>query len=297
MFLSYRHADDTQSRVRPLAEQLEAAGLTVIFDQFAQEREFDCGGPDHGWPHWSKSQARSDTHKILVVAGAGWFRCYERTETPGTGLGAAAEAAIIEQRLYNAAGALRNIRIVAFEDLDPTSLPLDLQSYHRFVVPKQAKDLVGWLKGSARPSHVQADWPTTLPALPWQMANHTAARDAFAQLIKRNPPHWYLPIQGVTETGKTISVGRCWPTRCASRGWRADDWTSRAPRMSRRSCSDSSIISRCDLPPKSGSLGQRLGAVLAKAGHAGAPGAAYLRHLRGCGELQSLGSKRISSWL
>ena len=58
VFLSYRHESDAyRAQVRDLAERLEAAGLTVVLDQFAQERQFHGGGPNEGWPRWSKQQA------------------------------------------------------------------------------------------------------------------------------------------------------------------------------------------------------------------------------------------------
>jgi hypothetical protein len=56
VFLSYRHeSDDHRARVRDLAERLEKAGLAVVLDQFAQERDFHGGGPNEGWPRWSKN--------------------------------------------------------------------------------------------------------------------------------------------------------------------------------------------------------------------------------------------------
>lgn len=128
VFLTYRHEDVAhRAHVCDLAVRLEAAGLTVVLDQFAQQRTFRGGGPNEGWPRWSKAQAGNPAHKVLIIASAGWFKCYEGKELPGTGLGAAAEASVIEQRLYNTAGVNPDIRIVTFAALDPTTLPLDLQ--------------------------------------------------------------------------------------------------------------------------------------------------------------------------
>lgn len=207
VFLSYRHQDDAyRARVRDLAVRLEAAGLTVVLDQFAQQRTFRGGGPNEGWPRWSKAQAGNPAHKVLIIASAGWFKCYEGKEPPDTGLGAAAEAGVIEQRLYNTAGVNPDIRIVTFAALDPTMLPLDLQRYHRFPVPAEFSDLVHWLTGTAPPTPppvAAADWPDTPPPLLWPMADHGDVQRALEQLLTRNAPWRFLPLRGPSEAGKT----------------------------------------------------------------------------------------------
>ena len=91
VFISYRREDDAHcARVRDLATRLERTGVQVVLDEFAQSREFHGGGPNEGWPRLSKQQAGDSTHKILIIASASWFRCYEGKELPGTGLCAAA---------------------------------------------------------------------------------------------------------------------------------------------------------------------------------------------------------------
>jgi hypothetical protein len=191
--------------VRALGERLERAGLTVILDQFAQEREFHGGGPDEGWPPWCVNQAGGTDHKILIIASSGWFRCYEGKEVSGTGLGAAAEAGVIRQRLYNAAGINPDIRIVAFEALASHEVPLDLQRYHRFQDPADFANLVAWLTGAAPapPPMTAADWPDAPPALDWPVADHGPVRDAFGQLLTQRPPWRCLLIRGDSETGKS----------------------------------------------------------------------------------------------
>ena len=206
VFLSYRHESDThRARVRHLAERLETAGLLVVLDQFAQEREFRGGGPDQGWPSWSISHAGDDNNKVLIIASAGWFKCYEKKEVPGSGLGAAAEAGIIQQRLYNKAGENPDIRIVAFDRSDLT-LPLELQRYHYFVDPNDSSDLTHWLTGTApivAAAATAADWPEQPPVLHWPVADHSPVRLAFERLLTRTPSGRFLSLRGVSETGKS----------------------------------------------------------------------------------------------
>ena len=47
------------------------------------------------------------------------------------------------------------------------------------------------------------DWPAETPALDWSVADHTDARQAFADLITRRSPFRLLPIIGVSGTGKS----------------------------------------------------------------------------------------------
>lgn len=48
-----------------------------------------------------------------------------------------------------------------------------------------------------------ADWPETPPPLVWPMADHSGVREAFANLLTRNPPWRFLPVRGASETGKS----------------------------------------------------------------------------------------------
>jgi len=205
VFLSYRRISDEHNKsVRDLGDRLEAAGITVVLDQFAQEREFHGGGPDEGWPRWCVAQAKDPNHKILIMASASWFKIYEGTETPAKeGLGAAAEAGVIQQLLYNRAGIAKAIRIVTFAELDHSTVPLDLQRYHRFLDPRDFAALQHWLTGVASGVQAVGDWPGTAPPITWVMADHDKVREAFAQLITADAPFRYLPVQGGSELGKS----------------------------------------------------------------------------------------------
>lgn len=208
VFLSYRHEGENPEHVRAFAERLELAGhssgLKVVLDQFAQQRQFNGGGPDDGWPRWSRAQAGNPAHKILIVASPGWFRCYEGTEVPASGLGASAEAGVIEQLLYNQAGVSPNIRIVTFAEMDPLSVPLNLQRYHRFLDPRDFTDLLKWLTdGESAAAGAATEWLTAAPALLWSMADHLDVREAFAQLLTRGAKFRYLPMCGPSDRGKT----------------------------------------------------------------------------------------------
>ena len=59
------------------------------------------------------------------------------------------------------------------------------------------------LTASATDATAGSLWPEVPPLLVWPMANHTGAREAFGQLLARDPPWRFLPLRGPSETGKS----------------------------------------------------------------------------------------------
>jgi hypothetical protein len=204
VFLSYRHENDThRTRVRGLGEKLRVAGIDVVLDQFF--RDANPGGPDEGWPTWSKSQA-SRSEKILIVGSPGWYRCYDGTEVPGVGLGAAAEGRIISQRIYNRSGVNPVARLVVFGSADESGVPLDLQGYQYFHADEDFDYIVGWIKGgplTTPPLGLPSGWPTAPPVLDWQPADCEPVREAFTRLLTADTGYRVLLIRGPSGTGKS----------------------------------------------------------------------------------------------
>lgn len=206
VFLSYRHENDAhRTRVRELGQRLRDAGIDIVLDQFFLD--VHAGGPDEGWPAWSKRMA-GETEKVLIIGSPGWFRCYERKELPGTGLGASAETVVINQRLYNVAGVTGAIRIAHFDSIDAASLPLDLQGFHRFDAAKDFSSICGWIKDVAAPASgaavaASAEWLVAPPVFEWLLADCEPVHDAFSKLLTATPPHRTLLIRGGSETGKS----------------------------------------------------------------------------------------------
>ena len=57
--------------------------------------------------------------------------------------------------------------------------------------------------GKASTAPVVTEWPDTVPALRWPLADHDNARAAFATLVTRSSPFRLLAVRGESETGKT----------------------------------------------------------------------------------------------
>ena len=213
VFVSYRQEDDEhRARVRAFAERLRqtatGADLVVTLDQFAQEDIFNGGGPNEGWPQWSTSQAAGEDQKVLVIATAGWFLSYEGKTPAGQGRGAAVEAGVIRQRLYNSAGNNPHIRFVLLGGSKPT-FPVELQRYHVFDGDSEVPTIVRWLTGSrgaspAPPAQATPEFPISLSLPTWPVADRSSVRDALGKLLTHDCPYRVMLIEGATEHGKSL---------------------------------------------------------------------------------------------
>ncbi|MGH8574882.1 MAG: hypothetical protein ACREX8_20295, partial [Gammaproteobacteria bacterium] len=203
VFLSYRHENDAhRGRVHTLGEQLRAAGIEVVLDQYVLEAP--SGGPLEGWPAWSTRQA-GDTDKVPIIER--WLvPLLQAHRVPGSGLGAAAEARVIAQRLYNVAGVNPIARIVAFDPANAQGIPLDLQGYHRFDPALDLAAMIAWITGTAPavpPPPPIVEWPAVPPVFEWEPADCEPVRDAFTRLLTAGTPHRVLLVRGASGTGKS----------------------------------------------------------------------------------------------
>src|SRR6266481_3629421 len=127
VFISYRHETPEHSRaVRRLGELLRNAGMTVVLDQFYQEDH--PGGPDEGWPKWCEDCANESTC-VLVIASEGWFAAYDNTEAREQGLGAATEASLFRQYLYDEKGQNERIRLTFLHPVAHDKVPPRLRAW------------------------------------------------------------------------------------------------------------------------------------------------------------------------
>ena len=175
----------------------------MVVDQFFLDAH--PGGPDEGWPAWSISHA-AKSEKILIVGSPGWYRCYDGTEVPGSGLGAAVEGHVIVQRIYNESGLNRIARFVVFDFADKSGVPLDLQRYHCFYAAVDFDSIVEWVRGTLSATlspPLPANWPPASPILDWQPADCEPVRKAFTRLLTADTPHRVLLISGPSGTGKS----------------------------------------------------------------------------------------------
>jgi hypothetical protein len=212
VFLSYRRESEAHvGRVRALAEELRRRGLPVVFDEFYLAVKPE--GPDEKWSRWCINQAK-DSACVLMVGSSGWYAAFSdpRSAGPDEGRGAAAEANVIQEQLYQLKWVTGRHRVVLLDAGDAEGLPVEISGWRRFApISNQhdMEDLVRWaakltttsLSVSAAPAG--PSWPDKPPVLRWPMADHSGVRDAFATLLTSAAPWRLLPVQGPNDTGKS----------------------------------------------------------------------------------------------
>ena len=190
VFISYRQLNDTQrQRVRDFGDRIRACGVEVVLDQFYKDAH--PGGPPEGWPKWSSDQA-IHTEKVLIIGNEPWFLCFDGKENPGVGLGAACEAGMVRQRLYDQGGLNEIIRVAYFDKADVAGIPMGLKRYDRFHAVDHFADLIAWLGGTlplvaagtspmtATATSSTITWPVRSAGFALDMANREVEFDFFA---------------------------------------------------------------------------------------------------------------------
>jgi len=145
VFLSYRHESPEHARaVHRLGELLREAKIPVMLDQFFLRE--NPGGPNLGWPKWCEDCA-IQSQCVLIIASEGWFAAYNKAPEPG-GLGAATEADLFRQALYDDKGNNARIRLVFLHDVAADKVPARLRPWHQFRpfdATEELEQLVRWL--------------------------------------------------------------------------------------------------------------------------------------------------------
>jgi len=148
VFISYRQTSDIErQRVRAFAERLRSSGVSVILDQFFLEDH--PGGPNDGWDKWSSDRALHTRH-VIIIGSESWFQCFDKTQAPGIGIGAACEADDIRHRVYEANGIVETIRVVLFDDTDSQYISPKLKRYHHFHADRDLDHILRWLKDNQK---------------------------------------------------------------------------------------------------------------------------------------------------
>jgi hypothetical protein len=132
VFISYRHENANHARtVRRLGELLRQAKIPVALDQFLDDEK--PGGPESGWPKWCEDCAIHSA-SVLIIASEGWFAAYNKDETasPDVGRGAASEADIIRQALYDEKGDNQRFRLAFLSDIAADKVPVRLRAWSHF---------------------------------------------------------------------------------------------------------------------------------------------------------------------
>lgn len=208
VFLSYRQTSDAErTRVRSLGERLRGCGITVVLDQFLLDEKPE--GPSEGWDKWSSDRALK-TDFVIIIGSESWFQCFDKTQKPGTGLGAACEADDLRTRIYDAAGIIDDIRVVLFDRADASHISAKIKRYHRFHAEDDFLNIVRWLGGSmpapASPSPPPAPIKTSIPHNLPTLQPFFGREDELKKIAEALDPDtrgWGALIDGPGGMGKT----------------------------------------------------------------------------------------------
>ena len=209
VFISYRHESAEHGRaVRRLAELLRQAKIPVALDQFYLD-EFP-GGPDLGWPKWCEDCA-NESACVLIIGSEGWFAAYERTAPPGVGLGAASEADVLRQWLYDERGDNSHIRLAFLHEVSADKIPRRLRPWHQFRPfgdDAKLNQLIRWVSGRLGLENVELPtvrWPESVGFDP-NLADRLREWPAIVELLAGRSRERILLLQGPSGLGKSFLV-------------------------------------------------------------------------------------------
>jgi hypothetical protein len=210
VFISYRHEGPEHARaVRRLGELLRQAKLPVALDQFHLDEH--PGGPDLGWPKWCEDCANASA-SVLIIASDGWFAAYEKSVLSGMGLGAATEADLFRQALWDDKGNNARIRLVFLHDSGADKVPVRLRAWHQFR-PFDTYDeldrLIRWVAICLGLQNIESPtvhWPEPLDFQP-DLANRNKKEwPAVVDLLAGRSRERILLYEGASGLGKSALI-------------------------------------------------------------------------------------------
>jgi hypothetical protein len=207
IFISYRQESIEHARaVRRLGELLRKSGIPVVLDQFLLD-EYP-GGPDSGWPKWCEDNA-NDSACILIIASEGWFAAYNKTEQHNVGFGAATEADLFRQALWDEKGENARIRLAFLHEIDSAMVPVRLRTWHQFYPFTHKQDLdrlISWIAGCLGLINVElptVHWPESIVFEP-DLANRNLKEwPAIVELLGGRSRERILLYEGDSGLGKS----------------------------------------------------------------------------------------------
>jgi SEFIR domain len=210
VFISYRHESAQHSNaVLRLGKLLRHAGLPVMLDQFFLDE--NPGGPDVGWPKWCEEHA-IQSRCVIIIASVGWFDSYEKFSQSDFGLGAATEADVFRQTLWDEKGNNSRIRIVMLDETPVSKIPVRLRAWHRFTPFEsdgQLNLLVRWLAAALEINEVRqptVEWPKPISFQPDLADRSLTEWPAISDLLTGTSRQRILLIEGASGVGKSELV-------------------------------------------------------------------------------------------
>ncbi len=209
VFISYRQESPEHARsVRRLGELLRQAKLPVALDQF--HLDDSPGGPDAGWPAWCETCA-NESACVLIIGSVGWFAAWDKSNPPENGSGAASEADVIRQKIYDAQGHNSHIRLAFVDDFPPERIPTRLKAWHQFrpfVADHELDQMVRWIADCLDLHDIEpptVSWPKPMAFTP-QLADRIHEWPTMVDLLAGRRQGRILLLQGASGLGKSALI-------------------------------------------------------------------------------------------
>jgi hypothetical protein len=181
---------------------------SIALDQFYVDDH--PGGPDLGWPKWCEDCANQSAC-VLIIGSEGWFSAYEKTALPGLGLGAATEADLFRQALWDEQGNNTRIRLAFLHNLSIQQVPVRLRAWHQFRPfdnDDQLNQLIRWVAGCLGIADVELPtvrWPEPLEFRP-NLADRLNEWPEIVELLAGRTRERILLFEGLSGLGKSALV-------------------------------------------------------------------------------------------
>ena len=195
--------------VRELGVALRSAEIEVILDQFFDEE--NPGGPDEQWGQWSINQVK-ESDRVLMIGSGGWFRCFEKKEESGTGLGAAAETHVIQAEMYQSGYVTSKHRLVFLDEhVETSDVPVEIRTMKKFRPNRGSQELealIGWLKSESKAEteaeEIGITWPEPIAGFQLGFANRRAEWPLVERLVTSSGPTRALFVEAPSFHGKSL---------------------------------------------------------------------------------------------
>jgi hypothetical protein len=151
---------------------------------------------------------------VLIVASEGWFAAYDKTADPADpgGLGAATEADLFRQAIWDDKGNNDRIRLAFLHQVAADRVPVRLRAWHRFQpfdTDAQLDQLIRWvaaclgLQGIELPT---VRWPAPIEFQPDLADRVKAEWQAIVDLLAGRSRERILLFEGGSGLGKSVLV-------------------------------------------------------------------------------------------
>ena len=148
---------------------------------------------------------------MLIIGSEGWFTAYDKTAPPGIGLGAASEADLFRQKLYDAQGRNPRIRLAFLHEVAPDRIPIRLKAWHQYrplAADEQLDQMIRWIADCLGLQGIEP--PTVRWPAPVEFRSDLADRiqewPAIEELLAGRSRERILLFQGGSNLGKSALV-------------------------------------------------------------------------------------------